>query len=515
MNEYKVRKIIRNILREYSSERRLPFDDDKFKNKNYLEQYKDWLEDFGRYGELSSSRLKFSDCVRSAVKEIVDRGLLNGIVDDIDSSNFRDILGGFAKIVGKNLVIGKDGNIYVERSVVIDSSASSYDKSEGGIDPMYLYKSLVRNYQNNVGGCWSYKVGGSESYCSMNGGDIIVMKGYIKVDDIDFVNTILLNFQYRDEHEIRVKPNAKVELFEVLFNCKYKVPLDGHLIVSATYFGNNVGYTDDYAIIDDGLGNYRFTDRNGNIISYESMIKIINSKLSNGVNPEDIFEYVENLGDGIKKVKFLHKWSIICSDGRLACGGNILFDTVYQKYGSVIKVELDNRFSFVTIDGNLIGGGKMWFDLVGSFSEGFFSVELDGKESFIDINGRLIGNGKMWFDYVSYFNEGFSIVKSGGKYSFIDKVGKLVCGGKLWFDKAYRFHDGFARVKLGNKWSFVDYNGRMIGGGKLWFDYAEDFDGGYATVSYGDMLYVVDGRGIVKKIGNMDDIYDELKDFVK
>ena len=31
--------IPRNILTEYSADQRLPFDDDKFKNKNYLEQY--------------------------------------------------------------------------------------------------------------------------------------------------------------------------------------------------------------------------------------------------------------------------------------------------------------------------------------------------------------------------------------------------------------------------------------------------------------------------------------------
>ena len=32
------------LLKEYGAEQRLPFDDDQFKNKNYFEQYFDWLE---------------------------------------------------------------------------------------------------------------------------------------------------------------------------------------------------------------------------------------------------------------------------------------------------------------------------------------------------------------------------------------------------------------------------------------------------------------------------------------
>ena len=63
MKKNKVKNIIREsiyrLLNEYSSEQRLPFDDDKFKNKNYLEQYADWLEDFGKYGKLPPSKMNF------------------------------------------------------------------------------------------------------------------------------------------------------------------------------------------------------------------------------------------------------------------------------------------------------------------------------------------------------------------------------------------------------------------------------------------------------------------------
>lgn len=56
-----IKKIVKNLLQEYSVDQRLPFDDDYFKNKNYLEQYTDWLEDFGQYGELPPSKLDFWD----------------------------------------------------------------------------------------------------------------------------------------------------------------------------------------------------------------------------------------------------------------------------------------------------------------------------------------------------------------------------------------------------------------------------------------------------------------------
>lgn len=62
-----IKESIDKLLNEYRSEQRLPFDDDKFKNKNYLEQYTDWLEDFGKYGKLSHSNLDFWDELRKGV----------------------------------------------------------------------------------------------------------------------------------------------------------------------------------------------------------------------------------------------------------------------------------------------------------------------------------------------------------------------------------------------------------------------------------------------------------------
>ena len=65
LNESELKKIVENsicnILNEYHAEQRLPFDDKFYGKKNQLEQYKDWLEDFGKYGELPPSSLNFYD----------------------------------------------------------------------------------------------------------------------------------------------------------------------------------------------------------------------------------------------------------------------------------------------------------------------------------------------------------------------------------------------------------------------------------------------------------------------
>ena len=85
------------LLKEYGSEQRLPFDDDQFKNKNYFEQYFDWLEDFGKYGKLSPSNDDFWEEIKRAVEYIIennigkDKGLeifeadIDDIVDTIDN----------------------------------------------------------------------------------------------------------------------------------------------------------------------------------------------------------------------------------------------------------------------------------------------------------------------------------------------------------------------------------------------------------------------------------------------
>lgn len=381
------------LLKEYGAEQRLPFDDDRFKNKNYFEQYFDWLEDFGKYGKLSPSNDDFWEEIKRAVEYIIennigkDKGL--GVFGEDPEKFFNELK---YDVIKNYLSFNEDGNLYVERQVIIDGSIQDYDKSDKkGTDPKILYNSLIQNYQNNVGGCWSYRKGKAESYCTTANGDSIVLKGYIRIEDIDFVKTALLNFYYDDEHEIRVKPKANVELFEVICNCKYKMPLKEHLIVNATYFGNNKTYKTDYAPIDDGFGNQDYMDRKGSIINKEELFK---RAFSSGRSLTDFFDEVSRFGSSLYKILLNDKYYL--SDNK----GNITKSTINGGLnyigdldGDYAKVEKNEQESLIDSNGNLIGDGNFWFEEVIHEHDNVYIGDLNGKEYLI-VNGVVRDNNK-------------------------------------------------------------------------------------------------------------------------
>lgn len=498
-----IKHIIRNILNEYSADQRLPFDDDEFKNKNYLEQYTDWLEDFGKYGKLPPSKLDFWEELEKAIKYIIENNLQGEYDLGLEGYNKEEILNELYNIFGEKLNFTDDDKLYVEREVVIDKKANYYDGStRNGVDPKILYNKLVQNYNNNVGGCWSYRLNGSESYCTHESGDSITMKGYIRTDDIDFVKTVLLNFHYDMEHEIRVKPNAKVELFEVIFDCKYKIPLKGHLIVNATYFGNNGKYNGEYAQIDDGFGNKDYLiDRKGNIYKPNEIIKVKNQR---GLPLNQIFDVIRTLNYGFKKGIFKNIECLINSENKIIGNGDIWFERIHFFYDNFAKVELNNKFNFINTKGEIIS--DTWFDNANNFQNGFACVGLNDKWSFINSNGDLISD--TWFDEVDDFRNGFSKIMLNNQYNFINTNGRII--SNTWFDDTSDFVNDFAIVELNNKESVIDSDGNLINNGKLWFDYVDFFSkDGFAKVQLDDRYNLLNSKG--KLISNT--WFDEISDF--
>lgn len=287
--------IVNKVLLEYSNEPRLPFDGGKFGKKNESEQFLDWLEDFGKYGELPPSNMTFEEGVKSgydvALKWFIDNGLIcpfeeaheDETPEEYYWNKFRNLLrsNGFLRgsATWKGPQFDDRGLMYVERAIKLPFEVN--DESNQNI-----YSNLVKSYQNNIGGCWTWFKGGANAYCATAKGTTVIFKGYIRLEDIDWVETDYINgYDMNGEREIRVKPNAKIELFDVDTNFKipkmndtdehmYKIPLRGHLIVSATYFGNNGKYDGDYAPIYDATSDDgKFMDRNGNIVTSEIIYK--------------------------------------------------------------------------------------------------------------------------------------------------------------------------------------------------------------------------------------------------
>lgn len=415
LNESELKKIVENsicnILNEYHAEQRLPFDDDFYGKKNQLEQYKDWLEDFGKYGELPPSSLNFYDELKKALK-IIETRQLHG---RFDANTPKSSSGMFYKLNGvmfRYLEFDNNGNLYVERSILLDTPAENV--------LINTYRELVKNYNDNVGGCWSYKKGASRAYCGI-GKHTIVFRGKIRVEDIDFVKTALLNFEYSDEHEIRVKPNSKVALDSFSYD-KYTVKFDTPLIVSATYFGNNGQFYGDYAGVDDGFGNSEYVDRKGNKFSKEvvmnKLINNIHNQLDSGKELEDVFTDVYYGRNGIDMV---------------------FYDFLGKDKINFVK---DNR----------ILSPYLWFDDAAFFKEGLAKISVLDKDSceevnYINENGELLVPN-MWFDEGESFENGIARVGKYEKgtlyYTLLKNDGTLLVND--WFVLCYRYKNGLICV---------------------------------------------------------------------
>ena len=436
LNESELKKIIENsicnILNEYHAEQRLPFDDKFYGKKNQLEQYKDWLEDFGKYGELPPSSLNFYDELKKALK-VIESEQLHG---RFDANTPKSSSGMYYKLNGvmfRYLDLDDNGNLYIERSINVPRPANFVIND--------TYHELIKNYNNNVGGCWSYKKGGSNAYCG-HGTNLVILRGRIRIDDIDFIKTALLNFIYDDEHEIRVKPNAKIALDNFSYD-EYTVNFKTPLIVSGTYFGNNGKFTGDYAPVDDGFGNKEYIDRQGNITSKNVASKRI----------------LDKINYQLKRCNYLEE---------------VFKEVNYDYVNGIDIVRYDflgeDMFNYVK-DRKLISP-NLWFDDCGFFSAGLARVSIlneDGTEStnYLKEDGTFLKPDE-WFDGGESFDDGIAKVEKyingWPRSSYIKTDGSFLVD--KWFDKCDNFFDGLARVAISNKgtleWYLMDENGNFL-----------------------------------------------------
>ena len=472
-----------NRLFEYHAQQRLPFEEVFYGKKNQAEQYLDWLEEFGKYGKIGNSNLNFQECVEAGIEAAVKRKRIAGMKYDNYIDEISDVLNQKFKF----LQYDDRGNIYVERAITIDEDIEAvvYD----------LFTSLSNKYHNNVGGCWAFKPGMGIAYCSDAIGARLLLKGYIRLEDIDWLKTCDLNYN-QNEYEIRVKPNAKVELFEVLVNGKYKLPLQGTLVVSSTYFGNNSWFENDLATVDDGMGGKRLINRQGEYVCGDYGVR---RSLGDGfyeiINPNEynrnanVFDSNKNIiiskewFDGCSYDKE-HKHFIIENDGLynyMDLNGNFLLDDFYN------TVHHMNKYIYVfssRTNGNVYfnDGGiykllfKNWYDNIRYLSienNDFFLVRKDGKCNIVDTNESQLF--KNWYNRIdeSYnFSEIMFYVKVNGKVNFIDINEKPLL--KVWHDAAFTLSDGYFLVKEEKKYNIMDSNSKYIS--DEWFDEYEVVD---------------------------------------
>ena len=422
-----------NNLFEYHAQQRLPFqqysdklgkmiDDREFSEKNQAEHYLDWLEEFGKYGKIGNSTLILQTCVEKGVELALDAHRITPnnyeYYTDLDSLKQTNIEEISNELMDKFKYIHYDnrGNIYVERAIRITSNLKDVD-----VD---LFNSLSEKYEGNVGGCWAFKPGEGRAYCANESGSRLLLKGYIRLEDIDWLKTCDLNYN-QDEYEIRVKPNAKVELFEVIADDKYKLPLQGTLIVSSTYFGNRQGYEKDLATIDDGMGNRTLINRKGEKLNFERVSS------------------VKHLCDDLYSVQNKYgKYTIINSNGEQLI--NKYFDYI-DILGDFFDVNIQDMHCLMDKKGNYIC--KDWYESIENFNKNnLFTVTINDKYNLLDVNtGELLYDN--WYRFIDDIHSDIARVENDNyEISYIYPNGKFITNN--WFESGSIFRGEIAVVKI-------------------------------------------------------------------
>jgi len=124
------------------------------------------------------------------------------------------------------MTINDKGQIYCERMIILPNPTERY--SEGSQD---FYDSLLNDYGDSMGVYWSYANGGGRQYYdSKYQGSEVILKGFVNPEDVDWEMTIQL--ETMDESELRLIPNALVEIDEITYGSK-KLLLKSSIIIQA------------------------------------------------------------------------------------------------------------------------------------------------------------------------------------------------------------------------------------------------------------------------------------------
>lgn len=363
------------------------------------------------------------------------------------------------------------GNMYVERVVVLYNNLGDVIGDE-------LYHDLVDAYQDNVGGCWSWKKGGAADYCNnSNKGTKLLLRGWIRLDDIDWVETVYLNgYRMNAECEIRVRPNAKVELFEICgtydydhsfyydddtddfksfdldgkSNDIYKFDLGGrHIIVNSTYFGNKGKYSSNgYAEIYDATSDEQmYVDRSGKI---SNSIDVVRRKLSKCNDEDDLrsnFSSVQNFIYNqyyILSVNFSENLKyVICDLSNKSILHNTLYDSCDLLANYCCKVKLNEKYNMINRSGEYCF--DEWYDNIFLFggccvikNNGKYGIYKEGSELELkyDDFSRVICCNPDSRELMGDLLE----VKYNGKYNLLDWYNDRIVS-PIWFNESdYQVH---------------------------------------------------------------------------
>lgn len=487
-----------NNLFEYHSQQKLPFKDEYGNidyinsKKNAIENYIDWIEEYGKVGSLGKSSIDFIQGFKSGFDKAFSWYKSNYSRNDEDEFYIKQKFyksfsrygfyyvpesGGWAT----DCEFNEMGNMYVERAIKL----SGYNIGDAIGDDMFY--DLIDRYQDNVGGCWSWKKGRAMAYCGDSaGGSSILIRGWIRLDDIDWVETVYINsYNMNSECEIRVKPNAKVELFDILgtFNSHedfyydedndiygsyddygsdnnvYKVNLGGrHIIVNSTYFGNNGKYNKEgYAEIYDSLSSeQKYMDRQGNIVTKNDILNkrlnLLRRKIESlhdenkDKSYSELFKIVREIpGTSLSLIYDSGKYFFLDDMDNDKFVGEMFFDDVIV-YFDCFKVCSNKKYNILMHKGNLLF--DEWYDDISKYFSDTFFVYNGELNKWAMKNSKV--NTDFIYDDVSRISNvnphcninyrlEYAEITIDGWVNFIDSDGELLSPNRWFLSNDYRF----------------------------------------------------------------------------
>lgn len=124
----------------------------------------------------------------------------------------------------KDLEINSNNCIYIERAISIPKF-SNKDK---------LYKQFKKDYNGHLGVCWAHTEWEARVYDYKANYDTLIMRGYVRPEDVDWQQTIIFCLNYfNEEHELRLNNNALIQLTNMItWNGEHKI-FDGKIIIQA------------------------------------------------------------------------------------------------------------------------------------------------------------------------------------------------------------------------------------------------------------------------------------------
>ena len=481
-----INNYIDNIIKEYHDQPRLPFEEFGYGHA-YMDEFIDWVQYASQKGELPRPTITWEEGIIKGIKEYSkkihrDEGIL---YDEVKEHGLFEIP-----------QFDENGNLYVERVLSIDVNNVDTPSPE-------LYNKLIQSYEDNVGGCWSWKSDAAQAYCgAYDGGVTIKLCGYMYLNDIYWGELVRkATNHYKHEYEVRTYPRGRIMLTKIIFsdyNNTYTMEVnhfDGPRVLRQTYFGNNSSFQGDYAKIGlQGIGyDKEYIDRQGNEYTRDEL-------RTKGI---EFFDKIYPYQDGLARVYNENKgYNFINEKGELI--SNQWFDSAFS-FKENFCVVINNKlgYNYINKKGEILS--KTWFFNADSFRDGYGKVENRySDENLIDENGELVWKGDKWFSEMHKIRRTpiplFTVYDyEHPGYNIINEKGELLWKGEKWFDNIGRYGDGFIRIQIKDLgYNYIDLNGNLLWKSNIWFDEVNKFglDGeGYGLVTLDNKHYWIDTKG--------------------